>query len=60
MLTKIRTSGTHTPARDSNRGRQPCDVNIKAAFATRVREIGITKVNLLFAGRNILQNGVPE
>ena len=55
MLTKIGTSDTHTPAGDSNRGRQQCDVNTKAAFATRVRGIGITQANLLFAVLNILQ-----
>ena len=36
-------------------GRQLCDVNTKAAFATRVREIGITQANPLFAVLNILQ-----
>ena len=55
MLTKIGTSDTHTPAGDSNRGREPCDVNTKAAFATRIRGIGITQANLLFAVLNILQ-----
>ena len=55
MLAKIGTSDTHTPAGDSNRGRQPCDINTKAAFATKVRGIGITQANLLFAVLNILQ-----
>ena len=55
MLTKIGTSDTHTPTGDSNRGREPCDVNTKAAFATRVRGIGITQANRLFAVLNILQ-----
>ena len=55
MLTKIGTSDTHTFAGDSNRGRQPCDINTKAAFATRVRGIGIAQANLLFAVLNILQ-----
>ena len=55
MLTKIGTSDTHTPAGDSNRGRQPYDVNTKAAFATRVRGIGITQAYLLFAVLNILR-----
>ena len=55
MLTKIGTSDTHTPAGDSNRGRQPCDVNTKAAFAARVRGIGITQAKILFAVLNILQ-----
>ena len=55
MFTKIGTSDTHTPAGDSNRGRQPCNVNTKAAFAARVRGIGITQANLLFAVLNILQ-----
>ena len=55
VLAKIGTSDTHTPAGDSNRSRQPCDVNAKAAFATKVRGIGITQANLLFAVLNILQ-----
>ena len=55
MLMKIGTSDTHTPAGDSYRGRQPCDVNTKAAFVTRVRGIGITQAYLLFAVLNILQ-----
>ena len=54
MLTKIGTSDTHTPAGDSNQGPQPCDVNTKAAFATRVRGIDITQANLLFTKLNIL------
>ena len=52
---KIGTSDTYTPAGDSNRGRQPCDVNTKAAFVTRVRGIGITQANILFAVLNILK-----
>ena len=55
MLAKIGMSDTHTPAGDSNRGRQPCDVNTTAAFATKVSGIGITQANLLFAVLNILQ-----
>ena len=55
ILTKKGTSNTHTPAGDSNRGRPPCNVNTKAAFAARVTGIGITQANLLFAVLNILQ-----
>ena len=55
MLMNIGTSDTHTPAGDSNRGRQPCDVSSTAALATRVRGIRITQANLLFAVLNILQ-----
>ena len=54
MLTKIGTFDTHTSAGDSNQGRQPCDDNTKAAFATMVRGIDITQANLSFAVFNIL------
>ena len=46
MLTNIGTFDTHTSAGDSNRGRQPCDINTKAAFATRVTGIRITQANI--------------
>ena len=49
------STDTHTPAGGSNRGRQPCDVNTRAALVTRIRGIGITQAYLLFAVLNILQ-----